>query len=784
MMKLLDWRPRYLPLPRAVAILFACALIAIILDALLFQRVTNSIAVATEEILAARAQVDNLVAARDLLLDAETGARGFLLTGRPEFLEPYDSATARANTILNAIAAAPRDNASEQAQAERFLRLAHAKLDELARTLDIYRSGDRGQAVELVAGGIEKRLMDEIRALVQGHQTLLQQRIETVRAERQQIVRWALAANAAAALVAAGALIFLGVATSRHLLQRQKLEYEIQSSNIELERMVAQRTRELEDSVATIRAQLASRMQKEQMLRESEERFRLLVASVKDYAIYRLDPEGNIASWNAGAQRIKGYSAEEIIGKHFSLFYTEEDRSANMPQQALQTALREGKYQAESVRVRKDGSHFVASIVIDPLRDDSGRLIGFAKITRDVTEQHQQQMALDEARAALAQSQKMEALGQLSGGIAHDFNNILHVMRNAADLLDRRLPGSDPDLRKALDMIRRNADRAASLTQRLLAFARRQPLEPRQVNPNQLLQSMDALLKSALGEGIDLQVVCGSGTWPISVDPNQLETAILNLAINSRDAMPDGGRLTIETTNAYIDEGYAAANKEARPGQYALISVSDTGTGMSPEVIAKAFEPFFTTKEVGHGTGLGLSQVYGFIKQSGGHVKIYSELERGTTAKLYLPRVGATLAQAQDAVQDVPSGAAKETIVLVEDEEDVRAFTATVLRELGYRVLTAVDARSALALLESEQGADLLFTDVGLPNGMTGRQLADEARKRWPALKVLFTTAYAHNAIIHQGRLDPGADLIVKPFAKSSLAMKIRKVLDTPVADA
>jgi PAS domain S-box-containing protein len=781
MVKRLDWGPR--GLPRSTGILFACALAAIILDALLFHYVTRSIAVATEEIIAARAQVDNLVAARDLLLDAETGARGFLLTDRPEFLEPFDSASARASTILNAIAAAPHDNASEQAQAGRFLSLAHAKLEELARTIDIYRAGDHGKAVEMVASGIEKRAMDEIRALVQGRQRVLQQRIEVVRAERGQIIRWALVANTAAACAATCVLIFLGVATSRHLFRRQKLEHEIQSSKIELERMVAQRTRELEDSVETIRAQLDSRMQREKMLRDSEQRFSLLVAGVKDYAIYMLDPEGHVTSWNSGAERIKGYSAAEIIGKHFSLFYTEEDRNANVPQQALLTAFRDGKYEAESIRVRKDGSRFVASVVIDPLRDDSGRHIGFAKITRDVTERHQHQAALDEAKAALAQSQKMEALGQLSGGIAHDFNNVLHVMKNAGEILDRRLPGSDPDLRKALDMIRRNIDRAASLTQRLLAFARRQPLEPRPINPSQLVQSMDPLLKSALGEVIDLQVVCGSGTWPVSIDPNQLETVILNLAINARDAMPEGGKLTIETTNAYIDEGYAVGNKEAKPGQYALISVSDTGTGMSPEVIAKAFEPFFTTKELGHGTGLGLSQVYGFIKQSGGHVKIYSELGRGTSVKLYLPRLGMAPAQAQDAVQSVPNGAAKETILLVEDEEDVRTFTATVLRELGYRVLTAVDAKSALAVMESEPSLDLLFTDVGLPNGMNGQQLADEVGKHWPALKVLYTTGYAHNAIIHHGRLDPRVDLIVKPFSQSSLANKIRKVLDTPPSD-
>lgn len=771
-----DWGFRLLP--RGVAILFACALAAIILDALLFHYVTRSVADKTQEIIAARAQLDQLDDATGLLVDAETGVRGLLLVNRPEYLQPYLAATARTNTLLNDIAATRHDNSSEQAQDEEFIRLAHAKLDELARTVDAYRAGDRDKAVAILASGVEKQVMDRIRALIQARRGLLEQRVERAREEREQVIRWTGAANVATAVFATGVLAFFGMAIARHLVRRRELERKIQRSNIELEGIVAQRTRELEDSLQTIRAQLAERMHKDAILRDIEERFKVLVASIKDYAIYMIDPEGRITSWNAGAERIKGYSADEIIGQHFSIFYTDEERSADVPRNALHTALRDGTYEAEALRVRKDGSHFFANVVINPLRDHSGRLVGFAKVTRDVTERRQQQVALDEARTALAQSRKMEALGQLSGGIAHDFNNLLHVIRNAAEVLDRRLPELAPDLRSMFDMIKRNADRAASLTQRLLAFSRRQPLEPQRIDPNKLVQSMSVLLKSALGEAIELQVVCGVGSGPISADPNQLETAILNLAVNARDAMPEGGRLTIETTNAYLDQGYAAANAEVQAGPYALISVSDTGIGMSREVIAKAFEPFFTTKEIGQGTGLGLSQVYGFIKQSGGHAKIYSEPEQGTTVKLYLPRLStAALPDIPDQTPLAPTGRATETILLVEDEEDVLAFTAAVLRELGYRVLTAADAESALAVLEREQGADLLFTDVGLPR-INGRQLADESRKRWPALKILFTTGYARNAIIHQGRLDPGVELIVKPFSQSSIANKIRKILD------
>jgi PAS domain S-box-containing protein len=516
---------------------------------------------------------------------------------------------------------------------------------------------------------------------------------------------------------------------------------------------------------------------------ESEERFHLFVQAVTDYAIYTLDPRGYVTSWNAGAERIKGYAAEEIIGEHVSRFYTEEDRKAGAPEDALEQAAREGKYETEAWRVRKDGRRFWASVVIDPVRDAKGRLVGFAKVTRDISERLQHEEALEQTRAALAQSQKMEAVGQLSGGIAHDFNNLLHVIKNAADLVQQRLPAADPDVQRYVGMVKRNVERAAGLTQHLLAFSRRQPLAPKRIDPNQILSGVTELLQQALGEGIGIETVHGSGVWPVFIDPNQLETAILNLAINARDAMPAGGRLTIETTNAFLDETYAAAHQEVRSGQYAMIAVSDSGTGMSKEVVEKAFEPFFTTKGAG-GSGLGLSQVFGFIKQSGGHVKIYSEPGEGTTVKIYLPRLAAAeSAETAAEAPPVPLEAGKETILAVEDDDDVRAFTAEVLSDLGYRVLVASDARTALDLLEREPHVDLLFTDVGLPDGVNGRQLADEAHRRRPGLRVLFTTGYARNAIVHHGRLDPGVDVLMKPFSQAEMAGKIRRVLGSPQHD-
>jgi PAS domain S-box-containing protein len=521
----------------------------------------------------------------------------------------------------------------------------------------------------------------------------------------------------------------------------------------------------------------------EQARRDTEQRFKLLVDGVSDHAIYLLDTGGHVNNWNSGAQRLKGYSADEIIGQHFSRFYTEEDRASGLPVRALDTALREGKFEAEGWRMRKDGSRFLASVVISAIRDGDGRHFGFAKVTRDVTEQRLQQQALEQAQAALAQSQKMEALGQLSGGIAHDFNNLLGVIKNCVEIMQRRIGtngtgDADVEQQKFLDMIRRSTDRAVSLTQRMLAFSRRQPLAPKSVNLNSMITGMRDLLRQALNESISLEVVAGGGTWLVSVDPNQLETAVLNLVVNARDAMPDGGRLTIETSNTYLDQDYSQAHEAVQAGQYGMIAVSDTGTGMPPEVAARAFEPFFTTKDADKGTGLGLSQVYGFVKQSGGHVKIVSEPGQGTSIKLYLPRA----ALSEEAY--VPQGAIapkagynSATILLVEDETDLRNSTAEQLRELGYRVSLAADGQQALALLEEGCKIDLLFTDVGLPHSMNGRQLAAEAQRRQRGLKVLYTTGYARDAIVHHGRLDPGVNLILKPYTQAQLAEMIRQVL-------
>jgi signal transduction histidine kinase len=387
----------------------------------------------------------------------------------------------------------------------------------------------------------------------------------------------------------------------------------------------------------------------------------------------------------------------------------------------------------------------------------------------------------EKAETALRQSQKMESIGQLTGGIAHDFNNLLQVIAGNLEILQRRhLQGSD-EARHLVATAARGTERAAALTQRLLAFSRLQPLNPKPLDVNKLVAGMSELLHRTLGESIAVETVLGSRLWRVESDANQLESALLNLCVNGRDAMTDGGKLTIETSNVFLDEAYAK-EQDIRPGQYVSIAVSDTGCGMTRDVLEKVFEPFFTTKDVGKGSGLGLSQVYGFMKQSGGHVKIYSEVGNGTTVKLYLPRLygGDSADAGEESAERLPGGSSDRLILVVEDDADVRLHAVMMLRDLGYGVLEAESGATAMRVFESRPDVSLLFTDVGLPGGMNGRQLADALRERRSDLKVLFTTGYARNAIVHQGRLDPGVELITKPFSFSALANKIHTMLEEP----
>lgn len=438
--------------------------------------------------------------------------------------------------------------------------------------------------------------------------------------------------------------------------------------------------------------------------------------------------------------------------------------------------------------------------------DDDGAVLGMIGVIQDVTARKLEQIAMTtqlEARVhqrtaeleasneqlrleiaererteeVLRHTQKLEAIGQLTGGVAHDFNNLLTIVLGNLDTVARRLEAkTEPRLQRAIDHALEGARKAAALTQRLLAFARRQPLKPEPADPNTLVQQMSELLCRTLGERIEIDTALGPGVWTIEVDTGQLESAILNLAVNARDAMPEGGKLTIETTNVSIDEVYAH-EREVAVGQYVVICVSDTGIGIPREIVDKVFDPFFTTKATGQGTGLGLSQVYGFVKQSGGNVRIYSEPDHGTTVKLFLPRYFGALDVPHARTALLVAANQNETILVVEDEDRVRQLSVSLLQELGYQILEAADGASALTVLQNNRRVDLLFTDVGLPH-MNGRQLADEARRQFPYLKVLFTTGYAENAIVHHGRLDADVHLIGKPFTFAELSAKVRAVLD------
>jgi PAS domain S-box-containing protein len=391
------------------------------------------------------------------------------------------------------------------------------------------------------------------------------------------------------------------------------------------------------------------------------------------------------------------------------------------------------------------------------------------------------------AEESLRQAQKMEAVGQLTGGIAHDFNNLLTIVLGGLDMIGRQAATLDPStararIERARDMAVDGAQRAVTLTSRLLAFSRRQPLAPEAVDANKLVAGVCEFLRRTIGESVSLETVLAGGLWRTFADANQLENALINLALNARDSMPDGGKLTIETANCYLDEAYVGGVAEpVERGQYVLIAVCDSGSGMDQATLERAFEPFFTTKDVGKGTGLGLSQVYGFVRQSAGHVRIYSEVGEGTTVKIYLPRHQGASAAAETPSASADAGRAvgAETILVVEDDAALRTYTVETLGELGYRVLEAASGAAALEIIAREHKIDLLFTDVVMPGGMNGRQLADEAARRRPGLRVLFTTGYSRNAITHHGRLDPGVHLIGKPFARDQLAMKLREILDS-----
>ncbi len=526
---------------------------------------------------------------------------------------------------------------------------------------------------------------------------------------------------------------------------------------------------DLRETNAELENDIVARRRAEEALRQSEKKFRDYAESSSDWF------------WESDADHVFTYISDQITA--FGI-----DRPAPVPGQrrtdvAIDLETEPEKWRDHMATLerhepfrnfeykRPDSSGRICHLSVNgqPIFDAEGRFIGYRGTARDITEQR-------EAEERLRQSQKMDAIGQLTGGIAHDFNNLLTIIIGNADALTEQLP--DESQRRLAALIGTAGERGADLTRHLLAFSRRQALRPRLVDVNVLLANMDQLLRRALGEEIEIELVRAAGLWRTFIDPSQLESAILNLAINGRDAMAQGGKLTIETGNAYVDQNYADSRGDVRPGQYVMVAVADTGTGMTPEVIARAFEPFFTTKALGKGTGLGLSMVYGFVKQSGGHVNIYSELGHGSIVRLYLPRGTGTEQEALAPEEAKVAATGTETILLVEDEELVRSHVGAQLARLGYTVIAVPDGPSALAELNENKHIDLLFTDVVMPGGMNGRQVAEEVKRLRPGIKVLFTSGYTENVVVHHGRLDPGVQLLNKPYRMADMARKIRAVLD------
>lgn len=538
------------------------------------------------------------------------------------------------------------------------------------------------------------------------------------------------------------------------LLQREKVARQLKQLHIDLESRIVERTAEAQEHKAFLHG---------------------IMDNITD-GLITIDEHGIIDSFNHTAELMFGYTAEHACGQNISILMPDPYQSQH--DSYISNYLKTGKGgvigigHREVLGQHRDGPTFPLDLNVSVMKAGGKRR--FIGNVRDITQRK-------ETEKQLQQAQKMEAIGHLTGGIAHDFNNMLTAIIGNIELA-KEFANKNSEIQKYTDLALRASFRAANLTQRLLAFSRKQALQPEVTDVNGLVPDMAELMRRSLGERVEIEIVLSGGLWPAIVDKSQLENALLNLAINARDAMPDGGKLTIETANTRLDQEYAERHEEVSPGQYVMIAVTDNGTGMPPEVIDHVFEPFYTTKEIGKGSGLGLSMVYGFLKQSGGHIKIYSEVEQGTTIKLYLPKAmstGQTSRPTSVSRRVLPRG--NETILVVEDDYDVRTYLIATLKTLGYHIMEAEDGPTALALLEDRPSVDLLLTDVVMPKGMSGRHVADEVRKLYPEVRVLFTSGYTENAIVHQGRLDEDAKLLAKPYTKEVLAQRVRTILDAKI---
>jgi len=696
---------------------------------------------------------------RPLLRRAESAARGFALTGNPDFVKEYNESSDAILPAFDDLIRTVKGNPGETQLLEQAKALVTRQIATGGELIKLRNAGDQA-GIEALLANAEDGVATETIATNFAKTVAEERRLMTLRrTESESNGTFLLAIDLAGVVLILVLATFLTLSTGRSRRELQESLTTTKATNEALEAAVAERTEHLVTA--------------NEKLRHSTDVLQTTFHSMAE-AVLVIDTKGKVMLSNPAAEKMLRYRpgmTVELLRSLSAVFHA--DGVTPMPSREMPAsrALRGEEFDASEIVVRPRGDNSPVHLVISgrPLRNASGAISGAALIYHDVTGAH-------ETERKLQQSQKLDAIGKLTGGVAHDFNNMLTVITGTTETLVAGLD-DHPTLKKTAELIDVAAERCSELIQHLLAFARRQPLHPRNVDINGTVLDIAKLLRPTLGEQIEIDSILEPEVAAAHIDASQLANSLLNMAINARDAMPDGGKLLLETRNVVLDETYAQANPGVLPGPYVMLAVSDTGTGMSKEVQDKVFEPFFTTKEVGKGSGLGMSMVYGFVKQSGGHVRIYSEEGHGTTIKLYLPPARGQTATAVAAATPLAGGT--ETVLVVEDDELVRNFVTTQLQSLGYQTLDTADGPSALQAMKNGVQFDLLFTDVILPNGMTGRQLADEVAKQRPGIKVLYTSGYTDNAIVHQGRLDPGVLLLGKPYRKSQLAKMIRQALES-----
>jgi PAS domain S-box-containing protein len=694
---------------------------------------------------------------RFLITRAVSASRGFMLTSNPNYVVEFNETRDRIGPALDELIETTRDNRAQTQLLENSRELITRRLAVSGELVRLHAAGDSAGIAALNAKSEGRAAMDAISANFD-RLAAEEQRLLAIRSAESRQTRFILLGID---LVGALLILLLAAILIRDVRRSSRtMETSLSASRAEnetLEAAVAERTEHL----------LAAHEE----LRRSASVLQGTFNSMAE-AVLVIDTKGIIVLANAAAETVLTYRPGMNIKQlNKTTVVYRGDGTTPMPSEELPSscALRGEHFdRKELISHRRDSGEIVHLVVSGaPLHDASGAISGAALVYHDVT-------AARDTERLLQQAQKLDAIGKLTGGVAHDFNNMLTVITGTTETLVAEL-ARQPELQSVARLIDDAAERCADLIKHLLAFARRQTLQPRNVDINNAVLDIVKLLRPTLGEQIEIETMLERGNTTSHIDPSLLANSVLNMAINARDAMPDGGKLLLETRNVVLDEAYAEANAEVRPGPYVMLAVSDTGTGMPAEIRDKVFEPFFTTKEVGKGSGLGLSMVYGFVKQSGGHIKIYSEPGHGTTIRLYLPPASAGADAALPSAAPIAGGS--ETILVVEDDPLVRNFVVTQLQGLGYRTIAAADSRAAMALVENGEPFDLLFTDVILSGGMTGRQLAEAVARRRPGLKVLYTSGYTDNSIVHHGRLDQGVLLLTKPYRKTQLAQMIRQAL-------